>query len=309
MQRVIERILNLLAFLLTADRPVTADEIRMTVAGYDQSSDDAWRRMFERDKELLRDLGIPLELRPTDAWEVEHGYVVPAEQYTLPDPGLSDEERAALWLAAQAVRLGGQAAGPDALFKLGGAPLSGGGEPLAADLGEDGGVVAEAFTAVSEHRLLAFDYREKPRVVEPYGLVHRRGHWYVVGAERTDAGVVKAFRVDKASAMAAKGQAEAFVRPAGFRAGDAIPTAPWEAGGEDIEAEVLFDKELAWWATRQLTGRSTVTEKPDGSVVATMPVANAEAFIGWMLSFDAGAEIVAPADLRRRLVERVKAAG
>lgn len=309
MQRVIERILNLLAFLLTADRPVTADEIRMTVAGYDQSSDDAWRRMFERDKELLRDLGIPLEMRPTDAWEVEHGYVVPADRYTLPDPGLTDEERAALWLAAQAVRLGGQAAGPDALFKLGGAPLTGGGEPLAADLGEDSDALAESFTAVSEHRLLRFTYRDKARVVAPYGLVHRRGHWYVVGAEQSDGGTVKAFRVDRAEQVAVSGPPDAFERPATFRAGDAIPSAAWEAGSEELDAEVRFGPELGWWARRQLTGRSEVSERSDGSVVATMPVANAEAFIGWVLSFDAAAEILAPAGLRQRLVDRVRAAG
>ena len=81
----------------------------MTVSGYDQSSDAAWRRMFERDKDLLRQLGIPLRVEATDAFEVEHGYVVPRDDYSLADPGLTDEERAALWLAAKVVRIGGQA--------------------------------------------------------------------------------------------------------------------------------------------------------------------------------------------------------
>ena len=89
MNRVIERVLNLLAFLLTVGRPVTADEIRHTVAGYDQDTDEAFRRTFERDKDLLRQLGIPLRLAPTDAWEVEHGYVVPRDEYRLIDPGLT----------------------------------------------------------------------------------------------------------------------------------------------------------------------------------------------------------------------------
>ncbi len=62
MQRVIERLLNLLAFLLDAGRPVTADEIRHTVAGYGQEGDEAFRRTFERDKDLLRHLGVPLRL-------------------------------------------------------------------------------------------------------------------------------------------------------------------------------------------------------------------------------------------------------
>ncbi len=308
MQKVIERILNLLAFLLTADRPVTADEIRTTVAGYQQAGDDAWRRMFERDKDLLRRLGIPLELRPTDAWEVEHGYVVPADDYALPDPGLTDEERAALWLAAQVVRIGGRPQGPDALFKLGGAPLTASGEPLSADLGTNADDLAEAFAAVSERRSLRFGYRGSARSIRPYGLVHRRGHWYVVGPENDSPAVIKAFRLDRTEGLEAAGSAGEFVRPEGFRASDAIPDAPWEAGGEDVIATVRFDAPMAWWARRQLTAAATVTEHGDGSFDATLPVANPEAFIGWVLAFDDHAAILAPPELRDRLLARVGAA-
>ncbi len=302
MQRVIERILNLLAFLLTAQRPVTADEIRMTVAGYDQASDEAWRRMFERDKDLLRRLGIPLELRPTDAWEVEHGYVVEPSDYALPDPGLSDEERAALWLAAQVVRIGGQASGPDALFKLGGAPVTASGEPLAADLGADQEALGVAFGAVADRRHLAFRYRDRPRVVAPYGLVHRRGHWYLVGPEAARPDEIKVFRLDRAADLTAGDGAGVFERPAGFRASDTIPKAPWEAGQEDLEARVVFDPEIAWWARRQLGAGSTITERPDGGIEVVTPVASPDAFIGWVLGFDDAAEIVAPPELRERLL-------
>ena len=308
MQKVIERILNLLAFLLTADRPVTADEIRMTVAGYDQDSDDAWRRMFERDKDLLRGLGIPLETRPTDAWGVEHGYTVPNADYALEDPGLTDDERAALWLAAKVVRIGGGAEGPDALFKLGGAPMVAAGEPLAADLGTETDELAGFFAAVTERRVASFVYGSKPRRVFPYGLVHRRGHWYAVGPEQ-GSDTIKVFRVDRVSRLAVGEASGAFERPKGFRPEAAIPEAPWEAGPGDAEAVVRFDASIAWWARRQLMGGARVTEHEDGGLEATLRVANVEAFIGWMLSFDDAAEIIAPADLRERLVARVRAAG
>jgi predicted DNA-binding transcriptional regulator YafY len=302
MHKVIERILNLLAFLLTAHRPVTADEIRMTVAGYDQASDEAWRRMFERDKDLLRRLGIPLELRPTDAWEVEHGYVVEQQDYALPDPGLTDEERAALWLAAQVVRIGGQASGPDALFKLGGVPLTASGEPLAADLGADGEALGAAFAAVADRRHLEFRYRDRHRTVKPYGLVHRRGHWYVVGPEAKADAAIKVFRLDRAEGVVAGDRSGVFERPTGFRASDAIPEAPWQAGGEDLQARVVFDKEIAWWARRQLGASSSVIDRPDGGIEVVTPVASPETFIGWVLGFDDGAEIIEPVELRRRLV-------
>ncbi len=304
--KVIERILNLLAFLLTVGRAVTADEIRTTVAGYDQGSDEAFHRMFERDKDLLRRLGIPLELAPTDAWQVEHGYVVDPSSYALPDPGLTDDERAALWLAAEVVRLGGQVAAPDALFKLGGAPMTASGEPLAASLTEGSDDLGEVFLAIAERRHLHFTYRDKPRRVAAYGLVHRRGHWYVVG---DDDGTVKVFRVDKAGSIRADETTGAFERPEGFRAADFIPSTPWEAGGEDLTATVTFDAEMAWWAKRQIGNQGKVSESDAGALRVEMPVANPEAFIGWLLSFDDKAELLGPPQLRARLVERVGEGG
>jgi proteasome accessory factor B len=301
--KVIERILNLLAFLLTAGRPVTADEIRTTIAGYDQPTDDAFHRMFERDKDLLRRLGIPLELAPTDGWQVEHGYLVDPGAYALPDPGLDDDERAALWLAAEMVRLGGQVAAADALFKLGGAPMTASGEPLAASLAEGSADLGTVFTALAERRYLRFLYRDKPRKVAPYGLVHRRGHWYLVGAEGT---VVKVFRMDRSDGVVADETPDAFVRPEGFRAADAIPETPWEAGADDLVATVHFDEDMAWWARRQVGNRSVFAHNEDGTATATIPVANPEAFIGWLLSFDDKAELTGPPELRNRLVARVR---
>ena len=70
MKNVLERLINLLVMLLTSSRPVLAEEIRRTIPGYSADSDEAFHRMFERDKDLLRGIGIPIELRPTDGWEV-----------------------------------------------------------------------------------------------------------------------------------------------------------------------------------------------------------------------------------------------
>jgi len=300
MRRVLERLLNLLAYLLTADRPVTADEIRSTVSGYNQDSDEAFHRMFERDKDLLRRMGIPIELRPMDAWEVEYGYVLQPDAYQLPDPDLSDEERAALWLAAQVVRLGGQPAGPEALLKLGGLTMSGGGEPLSADLGLGVDDLTAAYLAATERRILTFMYKDRQRAVQPMGILHQRGHWYLIARDGTE---MRAYRVDRASGFTVGEQAGAFARPRGFKLRDALPTEPWATGEADILAKVVFDADTAWWARRQL-GDSAI-EMSDGSLQATMRVANPDAFIGWILSFEDKAEIIEPASLRRALVDKV----
>lgn len=305
MQRVIERILNLLAFLLTVGRPVTADDIRHTVAGYDQTTDDAFRRTFERDKDLLRQLGVPLSLEHTDAWEIEQGYVVSPDEYSLPDPGLTDEERAALWLATRMVRLGGQAPGPGAILKLGGVPMAATGDPLSADLGAEAATLGDVFKAVTERRVVKFEYRGKGRTLRPWGLVHRMGHWYVVGESAKER---RTFRVDRMSGINVGNKEGAFERPKGFRASEDFPGAPWEAGEADVEVTVRFDAAIAWWARRQLSSATRVVEAADGSIEATLPVASPAAFIGWMIGFEDAAEIVGPPELRLRFVEHLAGA-
>lgn len=304
MQRVIERILNLLAFLLTVGRPVTAEEIRNTVAGYDQEGDEAFRRTFERDKDLLRSLGVPIRLEHTDAWEVEQGYVVSPEEYALGDPGLDDDERVALLLASRMVRLGGQVPMPAAILKLGGAPAAAGGELFAADLGESPDLLGRLFAAVVERRLVSFRYRGTERRVRPLGLVHRIGHWYLISDTLDDER--RAFRVDRMDDVAAGDKAGAFERPRGFRAADSLPNAPWEAGDTDTEVSVLFDASVAWWARRQLTRGAHVDERDDGSIVARFPVASVPALIGWLIEFEDAAEVMDPPEVRDRFVAHIR---
>jgi len=304
MQRVIERILNLLAFLLTVGRPVTADEIRHTVAGYDQETDEAFRRTFERDKDLLRTLGVPLRMDFTDRWQVEQGYVVRPDEYALPDPGLTDDERTALWLASRMARLGGESASPSAIFKLGGAPAAASGDPLGAELGADAATLGSLFAAVVERRTIAFRYRDDDRTTAPLGLVHRMGHWYLVGGVGDE---TRTFRVDRISDLVVDEVKGAFIRPPGFRAADGFPEAPWEAGSEDVEAVVRFDASVAWWARRQLGSRAEMTEHRDGSLTARIRVASPEALIGWLIGFEDGAVLERPAHLRNRFIAHMGA--
>jgi len=304
MQKVIERILNLLAFLLTVDRPVTADEIRHTVAGYDRDRDTAFHRTFERDKDLLRRLGIPIEREATDVFEVEFGYVVHDDRYALEDPGLTDEERTSLALAVQAVGFGGRPSGQEALMKLGGAVGSLNGTQLGADLGEQAGTVAAAFGAVSERRVLSFDYRGRSRTVQPYGLVHRRGHWYLVASD-VDSEDIKVYRLDRAASLVIGDRADAFVPPDGFDPADAVLHHPWDAGRDVTIARVEFDEEVAWIAERELGATTVIERRADGSVAATIEVAAPSAFLGWLIGFEDQAEIIEPPELRDRYVALV----
>ena len=76
----VERLLNLTALLLESPRPLTFGQIRERIPAYQQGALTTAKRMFERDKDVLRDAGIPVELVPTDPFEVEEGYTIPKER-------------------------------------------------------------------------------------------------------------------------------------------------------------------------------------------------------------------------------------
>ena len=303
MRNVLERLINLLVMLLTSSRPVPADVIRRTIPGYSADSDDAFHRMFERDKDLLRGIGIPLDLVPTDGWEVEHGYVVDPKKYSLADPGLTEEEKAALFQAAQTVTLGGEPAAPGAILKLGGARLAGAVEPLAAHLGEAAETLGDLFQAVSERRAVRFNYKGAQRRLNPFGIGHRRGHWYLVGSTGAQE---RMYRVDRMESIEVDGGPNAFKRPEGFSIKSALESMPWEAGSDDAVAAVIrFDPEIAWWAARQL-GAGVARETENGGLEVSVPVANREAFLGWVVSFGDAAEVISPAELRTAVIDRVR---
>ena len=303
MQRVIERILNLLAFLLTVHRPVTAEEIRNTVAGYDQDSDAAFRRTFERDKDLLRSLGVPLTMTALDIWEVEDGYVIPADEYAIADPDLTDEERSALMAAAQAVQFAGQTTGLSAIFKLGGASPVVNAPNVAADLGHGLDTLGVIFEAMATRRIVMFTYRDKSRRTFPYALAHRFGHWYLAAPETGDVEVVKAFRVDRMSEVSIGEEIDRFSVPAGFDAGSVIPSAGSDTDTDEVGI-VRFTRDVGSVAARQIP---STTEHPiDGEYVDLhVPIRNDASFIGWVLGFDDAAVILEPERLRAKLLDHI----
>src|SRR6266581_9609347 len=102
-KRRTERLLSIVVLLLSTRRYLTAEEIRAAVHGYPEQP-DAFKRMFERDKEELRELGIPLETGMNNAGDDEAGYRIPRQAYVLPEIRLEPDEAAVLSLAARVWR-------------------------------------------------------------------------------------------------------------------------------------------------------------------------------------------------------------
>jgi predicted DNA-binding transcriptional regulator YafY len=293
----LERLINLVAALLAAERPLAREELRQRVPAY-PDDDASFRRAFERDKETLRTMGIPITvevLDPSDPTTGE-GYRIPKEQYYLPDPELEPDELAALHLAATTVRLeGGE--GIEAIWKLGGAPTGDRIEPVAALAGSEH--LSLLFGAVAKQATVTFDYRNESRTVDPWRLAYRNGHWYLAGWDRgRDA--ERQFRLDRLTSTPVVGSAGAFERPPDP---PRRPSKPWEMGDDDeIHAHLRVDADQAPWVVNQL-GEDTVMERADdGAVVVSMRVTNRAAFRSFALDLLDRAEVVGPPDLRAEMV-------
>jgi predicted DNA-binding transcriptional regulator YafY len=305
----LERLINLMAALLEADRPLDRFELRRRVSGYGGDVEEGtFRRMFERDKEALRQMGVPLvvEALNPERPELGEGYRIPRERYELPDPGLDADELAALRLAAAAVSVGedqeAQREGPSAtraaLWKLGGgAEVS---APVVAALPGSEHLPA-LFAATAARQPLTFRYHGHPRRVEPWRLSYRGGHWYLSGFDR-DRQEARTFRLDRfAGAPEADGPAGSFERPPG--SGGPVPP-PWLLGDEEetVEAELLVDADQAPWAEAEAGPYGRAEHRGDGALVLRLPVTNRAGFRSFVLGFLDHAEVLGPPELRAEFV-------
>jgi predicted DNA-binding transcriptional regulator YafY len=311
--RRIERLINLIAALLETERPLTADEIRDRIAGYEQPSSDAFRRAFERDKEALRAMGIPLETRATGAFGDEpDAYIIPKEKYYLPDLDLEPDELAALRIAAGAVLGGGQHA-QTVLLKLSvDAPSdvwSSTRLVWGADLAAEQPLLGPLYQAIGDKRVIEFDYEtadgsKSERTVEPYGLVHRRGNWYVVGNDRSRS-AIRAFKVSRMGAKT-RVRDETFEVPAGFSAEDHVSLEAWELGDRPVPVTVRFSRDFRWWAEHNL--QAETAEGPDGTLDVFLQAGNPDALASWVIGFGGEAQVVEPDDARETVLRRLDAA-
>jgi predicted DNA-binding transcriptional regulator YafY len=240
-----ERLLNLVIALVNSPRYRSAAWIRDKVAGYsDAPNDEAFFRTFERDKQELRELGIPVQTPPTG----EDGYRIPPVDFALPALSFTPAEAAALALAGRLWETTALAtAGSGALRKIrdavtdqtsghqaaAGSPGTGetAGQPppeiTAANLlqprvrtGDP--AFAPIYAAVRARRAVTFDYRKdptappEPRQLQPWGLVSFRGRWYVVGydAKRAERRTFRLSRI--AGQVKMVGRAGAVRPPAGI---------------------------------------------------------------------------------------------
>lgn len=296
----LERLLNLTALLLASPRALSRDEIQERLGAYPADADAA-RRAFERDKQDLRAMGIPLRVEEVPGSDPPiEGYRVRPDEYELRDPGLTPEELAALHLAASAVRVEGLPA-MEGLRQLGGLTT-----PDREALGVEVAALpadpnlSQLTAATASRRAVRFTYRGEERTVRPYRVDYQRGRWYLSGYDelRDDE---RAYRVDRIEGSVTVLEGSTFEPPSTTVPGMAV--APWQLEVDPpVTARVRLGGPLVEWAVQQLGPGHVVVENPDGSVVVQLPVTHRAAFVSFVLSLLDHAEVLEPPDLRDEIV-------
>jgi proteasome accessory factor BC len=300
------RQLSLVAFLMAERRPLTARDIKSTVEGYSEMSDEAFARRFYSDRTELINLGVPLHSQ-RDEFTGEELYTLRSENYFLPELRLEEDELAALQTALY--RLEGEFAYSEPLrlalqnLALGRPGLEEEPTEIAVRIAvrdpdyspEMSGRLTKLENAIAKQRTVKFPYYsiarnvESDRTVNPYALLHDRESWYVIGLDQ-DAKDIRTFRVSRVRGdiRFATRRERDFRAPAAFEPAEYRGRQDWQFGEIVGEAEIELDPNTAWWAERMIE-RGEVEED-----VFTTPYAGLDALAGWVLRQEGRARPIAP---------------
>ena len=200
-----ERLVNLTIALLATKRYLTKSEIFRTVEGY-EGAPEAMERMFERDKDDLRSLGISIELGTFDPiFEDEAGYRITPSSYQLNLGELDGTDIALLSLAATAWSGAAlERESTSALIKLASMGIECDSEalslltPLVSGTDENFALITQAIVRRSEieFEYLSADLSSQVRKIAPYSMRGQSGSWYLVGLD-LEKDSLRTFRLDR----------------------------------------------------------------------------------------------------------------
>jgi len=303
-----ERLLNLVVCLMASRVPVSREKIIEVIPGYQGAPNlSALERMFERDKDDLRALGIPLHTIINAHGEVE-GYRIAHDEYVMPAITFTAEERSALHIAAaawQGAVLSGVA--QSAVVKLEAqdpGPYSDLDRAAFLRFENTDATLLQLMRALRNQSSVDFDYRRpdqthsERRRVDPWGVVAHEGFWYLIGYD-LDRNARRVFRISRVTgSVRLAGRAIEFPRPS-------------ESGIRDLLAGEVLEDSMAqadvWVAGGHAASvRSLATERPlDIGDPAILRVhAQSSATIVQQVS-RAGkyAQVISPEDIRQEVLD------
>jgi proteasome accessory factor B len=306
-RRKSERLMNLVIALLVSQNYLTKDRIRQVVEGYHDQSDEAFERMFERDKEELRDIGVHIEVGSFEkAFEDELGYRIRRDTFELPEIPLEADEAAVVGLAArvwQHARLAGQTSSALVKLKAAGVAVEPDALPaLEPQLAADEPSFEPLWDAVITRTPVTFAYAKSSeptrlRHLEPWGVLSWHGRWYVAGHDR-DRGATRMFRLSRiVGDVAPDGRPGEYDVPEDL---DLRAEAEWLAPSSPDASATLRVREGAGWGLRR---RATATKDAgDGWDIVEVPYGSRWQAAEEIASYGADVVVDEPAELRDAVV-------
>jgi proteasome accessory factor B len=305
--RKIERLINLTIALLATKRYLTKSEIFNSVDGYEGTAETK-ERMFERDKDDLRSLGIEIEVGSFDPlFNDEAGYKIKKEKYQFELGDISSTDVSLLSLAAEAWQ---EASFGDvaqkALLKLRSIGIASDGISIPGSVHKlnDGGQDLSLITkAIAQNQILNFTYLDSSmksieRGVVPIALSTRKGYWYLSGVDQ-EIQEIRTFRIDRIQGdiTASAGPCD-FESPVGFDARKALSHSPTNdfavidvrvGKATSLRALAISTKSLGEWDQIRV------------------PIFNLDSLASLVLWHGQDALVQEPADLRELLIEHLQA--
>ena len=309
-----ERLMNLLITLLVSRGYVTKQRLREVIPDYkDASSEDAFERMFDRDKDDLRALGVPIEVGGYDPlFEDEQGYRIVRSAFELPEISFEADEAAVIGLAARVWQQAGLAsATSDALLKLKAGGVEVDREALNVaqpQLAADEPSFEHFWEAVSTRRPVRFGYRSSAasepseRHLEPWGIVSYRSRWYVVGHD-VDRADKRMFRLSRVVGEVSLGEGT-FTVPEGTDIRQLASRLAPDPVERTAEIQVRPGKAVA---LRHRALSVTEDGRADGWDALEIGFGRLESLADELLSYGPDVVVDGPADLRDAVVDRLRA--
>ncbi len=212
MKNVLRRAIELLN-LLSDNENLTTENIKDSISDYRDLNQQAFRRSFERDKNLLRSFGYLIHYE-NDKWSYDKGYSLSG--YSIYESIIKSEKISSEKLINTYLYLKKYLSNSN----------------YDNDKSE---TISKILQSINEKRRVGFDYLDKYRKVKPQGLKYFDNKWYLAGE---DSGLLKTFNLDQIHNLKIGNKADLFqIENKNF-------PFSWDDEKYSIEATIKLKKDL-----------------------------------------------------------------
>jgi predicted DNA-binding transcriptional regulator YafY len=260
MKNVLRRAIELLN-LLSDNENLTTENIKDNISDYRDLNQQAFRRSFERDKNLLRSFGYLIQYE-NDKWSYDKGYSLSG--YSIYESIIKSDKISSEKLINTYLYLKKYLSNSN----------------YDNDKSE---IISKILQSINEKRRVGFDYLEKYRKVKPQGLKYFDNKWYLAGEEN---GSLKTFNLDQIHNLKIGNKADL------FQIENKIFPFSWDDEKYSIEATIKLKKDLYDVNKNIFAHNQTQLEIKDDFLQCNVSTNDSYGFIKFLLLLDDEIEII-----------------